>query len=261
MSPLTAAPSSENLLLGKGELFFNRQNDDGTYQGYKHMGNVETFELTTTDDVIEKYSSMNAAAGLYKRVTRKRDAVLRVISDEFTPENLALITMGEKNQTAAQAATAIVGEQLALLATPGAYYRTAKLGPVTGVAVKDAATALVAGTDYVIANADIGIIQIKADYTPGAGPLTIDYTPTAYADGLTQVRGGTKTNIEGALLFIPDPTTGPKMMVEVWSVSIAPDGALGFISDDFATLGLQMSAQADNVNHPDEPYYLITYIP
>lgn len=260
----TAAPHSDNLLLGKGEVFFNRKNTDGTYQGYRHMGNVETLELTTTDDVLEKYSSMDRSAGLYKRVTRRRDAVVRAVLDEFTPENLALIMMGNTAQTAAQAATPVAGETLTDDAVEGAFYKVAKIGPITAVSLANITTpgALVAGVDYRVHNADVGIIQLIAGgsgYAPG-DEIEIDYTPTAYASGFTTVQGGTETLVEGALLFIPDPTTGPQIMLEVWDVSVAPDGALGLISTEFAQMALNMSAQADAITHPDEPLYRATYL-
>jgi hypothetical protein len=259
--PPIHAPNSDNLLLGKGEVFFNRKRDDGTFVGFRHMGNVETLELTTTDDVLEKYSSMDASSSLYKRVTRRRDAVLRVVADEFTPENLALVLMGETVAGTAQAATPVVGEVLTTSATRGAFYKTAKVGPITGVTVSGTGGALVLGTDYIIHNAAIGIIQIL----PGSGvapgsEVTISYTPTAYADGHTVVRGGTKTLVEGAVLFIPDPTVGPKIMLEVWSASVAPDGALGLISQEFGQMAMTMAVQADAANHPGEPLYRMTYL-
>jgi hypothetical protein len=63
------------------------------------------------------------------------------------------------------------------------------------------------------------------------------------------------------VLFLPDPTTGPRMMVEVWSVSVTPDGALGLISNEFAQMGMTMAVQADRVSHPNEPLYRVTYLP
>lgn len=259
------APSSDNLLLGKGEVFFNRRNADGSYEGFRHMGNVETLELTTADDVLEKYSSMNAAASLYKRVTRRRDVTIRILADEFTERNLALALMGEVATSAAQAATPITGETLTDDAVLGGYYQTVALGPITAVTIDNvtATTTLVEGTDYEIHNAEVGIIHILPT-APGVADgdeLSIDYTPTAYASGLTSVRGGTKTLVEGQLKFVPDPTVGPKILLEVWSVSLVPEGALGLISTEFAQMALVLSVQEDRANHPLEPLYRMTFLP
>lgn len=256
------APSSDNLLLGKGELFFARK-VGGALGGYRHMGNVETFELTTADEVLEKYSSMSAAAALYKRVTRRRDVTLRVTADEFTPENLSLMMMGDVVQGAAVAATPVTAEELTDDALLGGYYKLGGAGPYTGITITAGGSPLVLGTDYTIHNPTAGVIHIlpSATNVESGDTITAAYTPTAYPDGLTHVRGGTSTLVEGAVMFIPDPTTGPKMMVEVWSVSVTPDGAIGLISDEFAQMSMSMAVQEDAIGHPDAPLYRVTYLP
>ena len=93
------------------------------------------------------------------------------------------------------------------------------------------------------------------------GAVTVDYTPTAYADGLTQIAAGTESLVRAKVTFVGDPSAGPAVMVEIWDVQITPDGALGLISDDFATLGLQMAVQSDVANHPAAPLYQVTYLP
>ena len=255
------APSADNLLLGAGALYINRKDAAGVGLGMVHAGNCETLEITTEDDVLEKYESMTRSRSLYKSVTRKRTVRLRAVLDEFNGDNLALALMGNKAQSAAVIAGAVVGEELAAAFVAGAYYKTAKLGPISAVSVDFGATPGVEGVDYEIANAAVGIIRVLPDTAQPAGAaLTIDYTPTAYADGLTQVRGGTETTVRASLLFVGDPNAGPPVMVEIWDVQVAPDGALGLISEDFATLALQMTVQSDIVNHADAPLYLVTYL-
>ncbi len=261
--PVYPSPNAENLLLGKGKVFFSRKEASGVAAGFRHLGNVETFELTTEDDVLEKFSSQYAAAPLLKSVSRRRSVALRLAFDEFSPFNLSLALMGTTVTSAAQPATAVVGEVMTLDVLKGGFYKTVKMGPITGVTVKQGAATLVLGTDYTIYDAVIGVIQIlesSATVIDGSA-ITIDYTPTAYPSGLTTVRGGITSKIEGSVLFLPDPTTGPKMQVEVWSVSVRPDGALGLISEDFAQMGLTMAVQDDSTNHPTSPLYDITYLP
>lgn len=262
MSPLIAAPDSGNLLLGKGKVYFNRK-VGAALTGYRHLGNVERFELTTNDDVLEKFSSMSAPAPLYKSVTRRRNVSLNLTLDEFDPENVALVLMGTV-ALSTQAATPIVDEIMSTSSLLGRTYRTAKLGPITAVTVeKSPATALTAGVDYVIDDANLGLIRIISNtiLTDGS-TILVTYTPTAYTAGtsIKTIEGGVQTLIEGAVLFVPDPTLGPKQMVEVWSVSSRPDGALGLISDEFAQAGLVMAVQDDSVNHPTSPLYRVTLL-
>jgi hypothetical protein len=259
--PAQAAPSSENLLLGKGQVFFDRFDANGVSQGLRHLGNVETFELTTADDNVDKYSSMVAGAPLYKRVNRRRTVTLRITGDEFHPENMALVTMGDQS-TLTQLATAVVAEPITPTTIPGVYYVTKKLGPISAVTVNFGAGAGVLGTDYAIIDANAGLIRILPG-TALTGAVTIDYTPTAYSSTTSPqvVHGGTAGQIQGKIVFLGDPSTGPKVKVEVWRVNISPDGAVGLISDDYATMGLSAAVQDDSVNHPASPLYEMTYLP
>lgn len=255
------APSSDNLLLGKGQVLFDRFDSNGVRTGFRHMGNVETLELTTADDKVQKFSSMSAGAPLYREVNRRRAVTLKLTGDEFHPDNLALILMGDTS-VLVQAATAVVGEAIFPSTVPGAFFKLAKLGPYTAVAIKFGAGVGVAGVDYRVVDAVLGVYQIL----PGTiltGAVTADYTPTAYTGttGPKVVGGGVSGTIAGALMFVGDPSTGPKMLVEVWHVNVSPDGALGLISDDFATLGLTMAVLDDSANHPAHPLYQITYSP
>lgn len=262
MCPAQAAPSSENLLLGKGQVFFDRFDNAGNPTGFKHLGNVETFELTTADDKVQKYSSMTAGAPLYKEVNRRRTTTLNLTGSEFHPENMALVTMGTQS-TLVQAATAVVAEPVAPTTVPGTYFLTKKLGPISAVTVTFGATPGVLGVDYAIVNANVGMIRIL----PGTilvGAVVVGYTPSAYTstNGPAVIGGGSAGVIQGAVKFIGDPSTGPDMIVEVWRANVAPNGAVGLISDDFASLSLTLSVLDDSLIHP-APFnlYQITYPP
>lgn len=257
---MSTNPSSDNLLIGKGSVYFKR--DDETNPHFRHLGNVETLEITTEDDVLEKRSSMEAAAPLYKSITRSRTPQLRLTMDEFNAENLALVLLGDVVSSSAQTATPVVDEEMTDNAALGGFYRTAKIGPITAVSLESDGYSLTLGTDYEITNAGLGLIRILEDsptVTAGA-TITISYTPTAYTGGFTQVRGGTKNDITGSVLFIADPTSGPAQMLEVWKVSVRPDGALGLISEDFAQMAAVMKILSDKVNHASEPFYLLTQL-
>jgi hypothetical protein len=255
------APSSENLLLGKGQVLFDRFDASGLSTGFKHLGNVETFELTTTDDKVQKFSSMSAGAPLYKEVNRRRTAVLTLTGSEFHPENMALVTMGTKS-TLVQAGTAVVAEPVSPTTIPGMYFTTKLLGPITAVTVTFGATPGVAGVDYVVTNANVGLIRILPT-TVLTGAVTVGYTPTAYTapTGPALVAGGNAGVIQGAIKFIGDPSTGPDMLIDVWRANVSPNGAVGLIGDDFATLSLTMAILDDAANNPSFPLYRIIYPP
>lgn len=259
------APDAENLIVGKGSVYINRFDSNGNGTGLRHLGNVDAMEITTEDDVIEKFSSMSASAPLYKKITRRRNVTVRLTLSEFNPYNLAVALQGELDETYTQPATAVVGEVVSSSVVLGAYYVLAKIGPYTaGPALTTGATPLVLGTDYEIADPIAGVIRLleTSVVISDGDPLTAGYTPTAYAAGeVPKVKGGTQNTVEGSLLFIGDPSTGPKMKVEVWKASFNADGALGLISEEFADLGLVGGILADPLGHPGNELYQVTYLP
>lgn len=259
--PVQNAPSSENLLLGKGQILFDRFDANGNSTGFRHLGNIDKFDLTTNDTKTQKYSAMESTAPLLKEIVTKRLVTLALTGSEFTPGNMALITQGDVSQLI-QLATAVVAEPISDTTIPDLYYVTKKLGPISAVAVKFDAVAGVAGVDYEIVDANTGLIHIL----PGtilAGAVTVDYTPTAYdaTNGPNVVSGGTAARVEGALKFIGDPTAGPAVIVDVWHVQVSPNGALSLISDDWADMSLNMEVLSDRANHPAAPLYQVTYLP
>lgn len=259
--PAHTPPSSDNLLLGKGIVLFNRWDPNGVPTSFKHLGNVDKFDLQTADTKVQKFSAMQAAAPLYKEVITKRIVTLTLTGSEFHPDNFALATQGNVS-TLVQPATAIVAEAVAPTTVPGSYFVTKVLGPISAVAVKFGAGAGVLGVDYEILNAKVGLIHILPT-TILTGAVTVDYTPTAYTGttGPSVVSGGAVGKIEGSLKFIGDPTSGPAMLVDVWHVVVAPNGAVGLISDNFADLSLSMTIFDDSVNHPASPLYQSLYLP
>ena len=256
-----AAPDADNLIVGKGMVWINRFDAAGNGTGLQHLGNVDAMEITTEDDVIQKFSSMTKDAPLYKKITRRRNVTVRLTLSEFHPFNLALITQGELDETYNQPATAVVAEPLTTNAVLGGYYKLAKLGPYTAGPTLSIGTL---GADFEVVDPIAGIIHILPDAATivDGDTLTASYTPTAYTAGaIPRVKGGTINTVEGSLLFVGDPSAGPKMMVEVWRAGFTPDGALGLISEEFADLGLVGGVLADPVGHPGNQLYQVTYLP
>lgn len=269
--PAVTPPDADYLLVGKGSVYFNRFDANGVGEGLRHLGNVDRLEITTEDDTIDKYSNMTKDAPLYKRVTRRRTVNFAMTLTEFDPHNLALVLMGRVEVAPAQAAGATT-ETLTTALKLGSFYKFSKLGPHTGISVSAGATVLTlydeaTGVgDYRIVDTRVGIVQILAAPDTAAvvdgATISATYTSPAYALGaVRRIIGGTEGKIEGSLLFVGDPSSGPAYQVEVWKVSIAPDGALGLISDEFADVGIRGGVLADPTGHPTEKLYRVTELP
>lgn len=261
---LPTSPDASLLLVGKGELLFSRYRNGVQDSYFQHFGNVESLEITTNDETLQKFESMTKDANLYKSLSKRRNVQFRIVLDEFGVENMAMMLMGSRDTTS-QLATAVVKESVALSVTLGGYYQLSKFGPYTVAPVlymDDVVdVVLVEGVDYRIVNPLVGIIQILPGATAIADgdPLLASFTPTAYT-AIDTVAGGTESIIELALKFIADPSAGPAWHVDVWRVSVSPDGAIGLISDEFATATLVGAVLSDAANHPDAPLYLQTQL-
>jgi len=261
---LPLSPDANLLLVGKGEVLYARYASGVREEHFHHFGNVQSLEITTNDDTLEKFSSMSKGSPLYKRALRRRNVQFRMVLDEFGVENMGMMLMGLVGETT-QLATAVTDEVMATSVLLGSYYQMAKLGPYTGVTFEQDGSpdiALVEGTDFRWVNTNIGLIQILPDAVniQDVDTLLASYTPTAYTagSGVKTIAGGTESVIELALKFVADPSTGPSYHVDVWKVSINPDGAIGLISEEFASATLVGAVLSDSANHPDAPLFKST---
>lgn len=247
-------PSSENLMLGAGVLYFDRFDSSGAKTGERHLGNCTAFSLTTEVEKVERYSSMDKAKRLYKSVIKSIKSTGKITLDEFDPANMALALLGEEGVVTQVLGSVAPGAALSFVAKKG---YGIKLGhfKVSNVIVKNSAgdTTYVLNTDYNL-NDKAGMIFITAGSTIVDGS-TIKISYDYAAATLPKVAGATLGKIEGFLRFVGDPTSGPAYLGEFWRVSVSPEGEMGFISDDWSTFGLSIECQDDAVNHPTDPMY------
>jgi hypothetical protein len=245
-------PSNLNLMLGAGQLWFNRTDAD---TGYAHLGNCTSFELSFDDTIQKVINRMTNALGTYRRITSERVANVSVTGQEFNPDNVALVTMGDV-AALAQGAASASGEVLATAAQAvGERAYQTEFRNISAVVIKQGATTLTLDDDYTIEDATLGLITFHTDGTDFVAGTQIDIDYSYAAATNPTVRGGSKTNIEGALIFIGDPAAGPAMDVKVHIFSVEPEGALEFIGDNFLDWTLAGEALDDSVNHPNAPFW------
>jgi hypothetical protein len=238
------APDPNNILLGKGELFFDRFNAAGLRQGYFHLGNCAGFGVELKDTILSLYTSQHSTAGLLKRVTSQREVDVTIKSNEFGITNLALALMGDETSVAQVLSTAT--ETLAAGFTLGRYYRTAKRN-ISALAITQGTSTWSLNTDFTIKDANAGIYQVApAASTAVATTASAVLIYTASAQTLSAILGATHTKIEGSLLFVPDPTTGPQFDIEIYRCSQSPGGTQDFIGEQFGEYTLSMAALDDS---------------
>jgi hypothetical protein len=228
-------PDSKNIYVGTGEVMFNRFDAAGAPTTYRHLGNVSKMEVTPSVTKIEKKSSMNAARATIASAITETKMGLSLTLSEFDPKNVALALLGTTSvlsQASATKSDASLGN-----ATLGDWLNTGGLG-ITVTAVKTGSTTLVLGTDYEV-KASSGMIRILPTSTAVDDGDPITWSGTIPAKTYTQVQGLTNGKIEGMLRYESSlDNNGPRQLIDIWRVQINPDGALGFLSDDFADIPL-----------------------
>jgi hypothetical protein len=247
--------------LGKGSLLFDRFDATGALTGFQHFGNVTNIDEETKDEKAELNQHINAVPSLIATAVKKRAVSVKFTGTDFSADHLTIALMSAGKTTLVIEATAVIAEALASATATkkGKYFATAgrNLDPAS-VTVKQGATILVANTDYTVADAVQGIIYfpLTSDVDETTA-VTIDYTPIATT--FDQVSGATVPFVKGRMRFVPDPTDGPKIGVEWWVCNLSPSGKLELIKDDYGNWELEAMVLDDSENHPDNPYFLLTY--
>ena len=245
------------LLLGRGKLFFDRFDAAGTPTGLRFMGECDKLEMNPSATTKEYFGMTKKASTKLAQNIIKQTHELDIQMKEYTPENMALALLGDSASFSQTLAT-VLDEPLTTKALPGYVYQTAKRN-LSAVTCKTGSTSLVAGTDYEVLDATLGLIQVLPGTTAldGTKPLNVSYTAGAVT-AAQQIKGGTQNKIEGKMVFIGDPVNGPAMDVQLWRVRFQPAGALAFINDDYGAIPLKGEVMDDSANHSDAPLYLIT---
>lgn len=246
------APDIKNLLLGRGAIYFDRFSAAGALTGERHLGNCNVFQTSMEDDRIEVQNFLTQAGGTYREISRDRAINLSISMYELNPDNLALLVMGETG-TLTQSNDTVTDEQVGP-STPsyGVWYKLENR-QVSSVVVEQGAQTLEVDTDYEV-DARTGRIRlIEGGPNVDLVTTTADYT-AAEITGLPKVSIGSKSVLEGFMRFIGDPAAGGLFEVELWKVSLQPDGVMDLIGEDVANPSITGLVLDDSTNHaePDQ---------
>jgi hypothetical protein len=244
--------NGDNILLGRGKVYFDRFTSAGAATGERFLGNCPSFEITPTAEDIKKYSSATPAAPLIASDVLRTTLALRIAGDEFTAENLAMALFGD-SANLTQSTAAITDEVITVVAQ-GRYYPTLYRGisSVTVTGPSETPTYDV-NDDYTVDATEGRIYIVPGGAITASTVIWVDYT---YADlDVERVRGMNQTSVKGYVRFVGDPGRGPQYTCEIWRASIHADGAMGFISDEYAQWTMIGDIESDATNHPNEPHF------
>ena len=99
MAISATSPNVDNYFVGKGIVKF--MVEGGT--DYVDLGNCPEVEYTANIDKLDHFSSMAGLRIKDRSIIREASATLRIVMEELTPHNLALMLMGEVTDPVAPA--------------------------------------------------------------------------------------------------------------------------------------------------------------
>lgn len=90
VAPSLLSPSTGNLAVGKGIVSFQKTGDSE----YRDVGEVKEFEVTLAIDQLDHFTQRSGVKEKDFTVVLSRGGTARMIMEEWTPENIAVMMMG-----------------------------------------------------------------------------------------------------------------------------------------------------------------------
>ncbi len=222
--------------IGCGKLYLNRV-VDGSEEGWKELGNATQFSITENAELLSRSSRQCDTYGqTLDAVSIKGETNLAVTLDDVD-EALVYSLLGTESTVNVTGSTVTAEQAFAKL---GASLQAANR-EISAVVVKDqpGTTTYTENTDYVIENAQLGLIKILATGTITDGEeLQLDYTYASYSS--QKITGGTDSSIKGALMLVGHNLARPDegLVINAWDATLTPANGADFLSEEFVSLEL-----------------------
>lgn len=250
------APSTDNYLVGKGKVYFDRFDDDGNSTGELDLGNDPSFALTPDNEMLEHFSSMEGIKKKDKSAVIASNLNGKFTLDEINIDNLAIALYGDGVQYLTQGDGNQVNAPITAQMEKWVKLPHRKLASGTVAVTNEAGTVhYTEDTDYEV-DYTIGRIYTKTGGAIADGQtLHVDYTYQAAIYPV--VYPTTRAEAEGLLRFVGNATFGFDYEIVIWRVKISASGDINFISDEWAQFEINFETLDDTENHPSSPYGMI----
>lgn len=240
--------------LGAGDLYFNRV-INGVSTGWVQVGNATKFEIKEASELKQRKSRQRSTYGqLLDSVAVKQPASLKIAMDDLNFDNLALAFMG--SQSVISIGSGTVTDEVNT-ARKGKIIETVK-DNIASVVVKNGAGSVtyIAGTDYEVTNARLGMVKILStgSITDGA-TIKISYTYGTSTSNM--IEGGTSPTVITSLkLDGINFANQSSVIVDVWEAVVTPTSPVDFLAADFA--GLELDGLMNTPTGKNSPYVVHT---
>lgn len=275
---LTGKPSTTDLVLGRGALFFAAL-DPTTKKplGFRHLGNCTAFGVNVTSELLEHFSSRTGVRSVDREIILSQKFGLTLTLDEINFQNLALFssgtaTAGVTNPAATDVGTLTPGTTEILISSSAykaySYDLFNSVGArlfdlrTTGLTVKSHATTLasaatlVENTDYEVDRkwGTIHMLSTGVTHTNG-NKLWFSYDADGAEKAFDRVDLLNQTSISGFLRFkmINAANSDKQILIDLHSVNLKADGDLTLISDEYVAMTLVGSAERNETGYPSSP--------
>ncbi|WP_324271072.1 invasin domain 3-containing protein (plasmid) [Enterobacter hormaechei] len=278
----TCVNEKNNLVLGRGRLFFDRQDSKGNPTGERYLGN--TPELNATQDVttLDHFASDYGVKEMDDQMTLQNTRSGSFITDNISIENVAAF-FGGFNQTIVSTQQTDVKEGLngSKPITRGYFYQLGQsvdepqgLGNIdpanfelyyaagnASIVIGSGDLSTVVGLTLLPAGnyeleADTGRVYIEPDAPDLVAPAQI-YAQYNRKAGSTDMFITSDDTVRGALRFISDNPKGLQMNYYWPLVNLTPNGDYALKGDDWQQLSFNFGVLKKDCNTPSQ----ITYRP
>lgn len=204
----------------------------GVSQGLIRLGNAQKLEIKENSDKKTRSSKKRENYGsALDTVVIKKPADVMITLDDLDRDNLSLVFMGSVD-TASVVASAVTGETHTA-GEPGTMIALGS-GNVSSVTI----TGFVEGTDFVVEDADAGLVTL----VDGGGIAKGDALVCAYSTGGysgSVIKGGTNPDVTMKIIMLgTNLVTQEPVRVEIGKAIMTPESGVDFLSEDFTELQL-----------------------
>lgn len=233
---------SDNIVLGRGKLYFDPfATGTETKTGERYFGNTPSFGLNIESETLDHYNADEGVKNKDLTVTLQTTYTGNFVTDNISPENIALMFMGS---SAVVAQTSLTGEVDTITVKQDRYYQlgedasnpTGKRNvTVTTVEPAGGGTAFVVATDYTVDDTT-GRLYI----VPGGGiadDTALDITYNVAASSRQTIISGAD-QIYGAMRFVAFNPVGDQKDFYMPKVALTPNGEYALKGDDWQQISL-----------------------
>ena len=229
-----------NVLIGAGELYLDRLDENDMPTGERFLGDGVSASLSVTTERTQVFSGTGPVAEKLVDAVRSIDRAITIAVRDMSHENLALFVGAPEVGEVSDAAAAVTDEALTVRQARWYQLGAAKekpmgVGAVSATAADTVVTSADGNTTYTADDYELDAERGRIHITAGGAitngtALLIDYTPLAGTR--VQVRTGGLEPIRAALRYIETPMEGRGRDYYARLCSVGAGGELALMNRD-----------------------------